>query len=138
MNTRERLETALNGGTPDVTPYAIYDFIIDRNDPEWQKLLEAGLGVSQHIPVTEYVEHGVENGLDAREDGGGDCDVNIGFPDDVPITNGRFSIVNWRPPFAPVRLTVIGAFSGNTVSGTLRAVTDFGDTCEGTWSASPR
>ena len=74
---------------------------------------------------------------DARETDGDDCDVNIGYPNDIPINNGRFS-VEWRPPFAPVTLILAGTFSGKTVSGTLRSVTDFGDTCQGNWSASRR
>ena len=103
--------------------------------PDQSKLMVAGSPCDEG---ESSVAIKIEN---ARTDDGDECDLNIRFPEDVPIIDGRFFIDDWRPPFeprAPVLLSVLGNFSGNTVSGNVRSESDFGDTCQGNWSASPR
>lgn len=80
--------------------------------------------------------------IDGLKDNSGDnCDINIGYEQDIPIVNGEFSVENWNPPFAPeiIRLTVKGTISGNSATGTLVEVNDFPEVCpQGTWTAVPR
>lgn len=67
---RERMLTALEGGTPDVTPLSIYDFFVD--DPKsdrWRPLFERGLGLSPHVGVVRYIEHGVTASSEERREG---------------------------------------------------------------------
>lgn len=97
MTTRENLEAALDGGTPEMTPYSFYSWM-DRGmlktglgaddpsvpnpediDPKTTDLLhlkplpelyEQGLGICHHVGLIERVEHGVENETTTKvEDG---------------------------------------------------------------------
>ena len=55
------METALSGGTPDITPLSIYSWMIDDlNAPQWRNLVERGLGLCEHCWVAKRIEHGVE------------------------------------------------------------------------------
>jgi hypothetical protein len=71
MTTKARLETALEGGIPDVTPFAIYlCFIDDLRSARWQRLLEQGLGVCEGVVTFRLEEHGVEDAFEERGEGG--------------------------------------------------------------------
>ena len=70
MTTRERMQIALTGGTPDITPYVIYPFMIDLADPRWQRLLDAGLGLAHFVYTVEEIEHGVTTETETRTEGG--------------------------------------------------------------------
>ena len=61
MTTRENLITALNGGTPEITPLSFYswmapDFLTD----EWKRLYDRGLGICHHCRIIDEVMHGVK------------------------------------------------------------------------------
>ncbi|MCK5738641.1 hypothetical protein KAH55_05645 [bacterium] len=71
MTTRERLEIALDGGTPDVTPYTFYSwmahdgFLQDR----WRRLYDMGFGICHHMHTYQHIEHGVESWTEEKKDG---------------------------------------------------------------------
>jgi hypothetical protein len=71
MTTRERIETALEGGTPDITPYSVYPFFIDDlSDDRWQRLLGMGLGLCESVVTWSEAAEGVEHeGIDEVRDG---------------------------------------------------------------------
>jgi hypothetical protein len=61
---RERLTTALEGGTPDRTPYSLYSWMMNRETEKgkaaWQQVLEQGLALCHHCSTVQHIEHGVE------------------------------------------------------------------------------
>lgn len=62
MNTRENLIAALNGRTPDRTPYSIYAWFFDHpkyNFDRWRQLFDQGLGLSRGCRTVRAKEHGV-------------------------------------------------------------------------------
>jgi hypothetical protein len=71
MTTKENMLTALNGGTPDTTPLSLYSWMMDdRNSDKWRRLLDAGLGVTEHSPTVKHIERGVEDTYEEKiEDG---------------------------------------------------------------------
>jgi len=79
MTIRENLITALDGGTPDVTPLSIYDWNMGAitaadlaarmHSEEWRRLLDLGLGVTSHCEIVEAIEHGVETVVEERREG---------------------------------------------------------------------
>ncbi len=74
MTARELLITALEGETPRRTPLAVYDWCMGAittdelsakmREPRWQSLIERGLAVRHHCPVTKAIEHGVESSVE--------------------------------------------------------------------------
>ena len=71
MTTRERLEIALEGGTPDRTPFITYlCFVDDLQSSRWQRLIEQGLGVCEGAVTFGLIEHGVEDESEERVEGG--------------------------------------------------------------------
>lgn len=73
--TRDNLITALNGGTPDITPLTFYswmaeDFLTD----EWKRLYDVGLGICHHCRIVEEVMHGVKE-TKRQETRGGETHV---------------------------------------------------------------
>jgi hypothetical protein len=79
MTTRNDLITVLEGGTPARTPLSIYDWNMGvteshalaakMKEPDWSRLLDAGLVVTHHCEILEAVEHGVENTIEESKDG---------------------------------------------------------------------
>jgi len=70
MTTRALLETALEGGTPDITPFITYlCFVDDLKSARWQRLIEKGLGVCEGAVTFRLVEHGVKNEFEERKEG---------------------------------------------------------------------
>jgi hypothetical protein len=70
MTTKEHLTTVLNGGTPEITPYAIYSWMMDdRNSDRWKRVIDMGLGTSEHCGVVGHIEHGVENSHEEKVEG---------------------------------------------------------------------
>ena len=70
MTVRERLITALNGETPDITPLSFYSWMDDDIwTDDWKKLYEKGLGICHHCEVIKFVEHGVEDSEEIRKEG---------------------------------------------------------------------
>ena len=63
MNTRERIETALSGGTPDRTPLAVYTYFTGdwTADDRWRRLIDMGLGLHHETGTVRVIEHGVED-----------------------------------------------------------------------------
>ncbi len=51
MTIRERIDAFWSGEKPDEIPYAIYAWLFDSvaDDPAWQPMMEAGLGVIRHM-----------------------------------------------------------------------------------------
>lgn len=69
---RELLTTFLEGGTPERTPYSIYQWFFE--DPRypieaWKPLLERGLGISTSCATVKRIEHGVTNYTDSWLEG---------------------------------------------------------------------
>lgn len=60
MTTRERLTTALDGGTPDITPFSIYSDWIDLHDDSWRRLIDEGLGAVAQLSTVRSMAHGLE------------------------------------------------------------------------------
>ena len=60
---RERLATALEGGTPDITPYSIYSWMMNRETEQgkaaWQDVLDRGLALCHHCSPIGHAQHGV-------------------------------------------------------------------------------
>ena len=94
MSLRTDIECALDGGTPERTPLTVCDWLlfhqqkIDiREDhvtellrvclqaPEWQRLLDRGLGICHHVPVIRAIEHGVRTVRKTRHEGSARYDV---------------------------------------------------------------
>ena len=70
MTPREQITTALDGGTPDRTPLAIYDaFVDDPNSDPWRRLFDRGLGICVNCAVLKSVEHGVKDTSEVRTEG---------------------------------------------------------------------
>jgi hypothetical protein len=72
MTTRDNLIDALNGETPDQTPYSIYDWFFTHPRYEfddWRPLFDRGLGLCLHCSTARCVEHGVKNRVDTRTEG---------------------------------------------------------------------
>ncbi len=79
MNTRERIISVLEGVMPDVTPFLVYDGMMDgkwtglpQGDDlqPWRPFLDAGLGVMQHCNVFRKTEHGVTRRVETKQVGG--------------------------------------------------------------------
>ena len=79
MTPHESLIAALEGETPQRTPLAVYDwcmgaFTTDEvrrkmREPSWRQLIDRGLTVRHHCPVTEATEHGVESSVEEFRQG---------------------------------------------------------------------
>jgi hypothetical protein len=72
MTTRENLIAALNGETPDQTPYSIYDWFFTQpryEFDEWRPLFDRGLGLCLHCSTARRVERGVKNTVDCQTEG---------------------------------------------------------------------
>ena len=79
MTSRQNLQAVLEGGTPERTPFLVYDGLMDGqwnglpSGPDlepWRPLLDAGLGVMQHCNVFRKIEHGVKRSCEVRTTGG--------------------------------------------------------------------
>ncbi|NUP98577.1 MAG: hypothetical protein HUU35_01850 [Armatimonadetes bacterium] len=70
---RERLTTALEGGTPDITPYSIYSWMMNRETERaksaWRSVLDQGLALCHHCNVVRHIEHGVTHETREEKDG---------------------------------------------------------------------
>jgi len=83
MNPRERVITVLEGGTPDVTPYLVYDTLIIQNtrlsghdeSEAWESLFDKGLAVKQHCNIFQKIEHDVVRSHDKKMINGRTHDV---------------------------------------------------------------
>jgi len=62
MNIRERLKLFWAGERPDIIPYTIYqnEWRHTQNEPEWQPMFDAGLGVTWHVCPFREETKGVE------------------------------------------------------------------------------
>jgi hypothetical protein len=72
MTVRTDLITALDGGTPERTPFSIYEwyFTFPNYDfDDWRSLFEQGLGLSLECATFATVEHGVENTVEYEVEG---------------------------------------------------------------------
>lgn len=72
MTTRDNLITALNGGTPELTPLSFYSWMVpDFLTDEWKRLYDQGLGICHHCRVVNEVLHGVKETRteEKRDDG---------------------------------------------------------------------
>ncbi len=82
---KENLIEALEGRTPETTPYSVYDWNMGAitaeeleekmQDPEWKRLLDMGLGISHHCEILTAVEDGVKVSTEERYEG--DVTYNI-------------------------------------------------------------
>jgi hypothetical protein len=81
VTARSNLITALEKGTPERTPFSVYDWnmrgaitaadLANRmHEDAWKRLLDLGLGVTSHCEIIEAVEHGVEVIEEERQEGG--------------------------------------------------------------------
>ncbi len=70
MTTRALLETALDGGTPAITPFITYLCFVDAlHSPRWQRLIEQGLGICEGAVTFRLIEHGVIDEVEERIEG---------------------------------------------------------------------
>ncbi len=79
VTSRDLLTAALEGGTPSRTPLAIYDWCMGAitadqlrekmREPRWRRLIDRGLAVRCHCPVTRAIEHGVESSVKETRQG---------------------------------------------------------------------
>ena len=72
MNIHERLEAFWAGERPDRIPYTIYqnEWRHNQDDPAWQAMYEAGLGVTWHVAAYRSDIRDVEIVTDTEERGG--------------------------------------------------------------------
>jgi len=85
VTVRENLEAALNGETPETTPYSFYSWMVwgmkglgveDTRAPEalfaepLRRLYDRGLGMCHHVHSVAVVEHGVENSTEHTTENG--------------------------------------------------------------------
>ncbi|NLY01819.1 MAG: hypothetical protein GXY83_37515 [Rhodopirellula sp.] len=87
MNTRQLLIAALEGETPSRTPLAVYDWCMGaittdevKNkicQPAWQRLIQRGLTIRHHCPITSAIEHGVQHSVEELRQGNGMRRVEI-------------------------------------------------------------
>jgi hypothetical protein len=71
MSLKTQLEIALDGGTPDITPFITYlCFVDDLQSPRWQRLIARGLGICEGAVTFRLIEHGVKDEVTERVDGG--------------------------------------------------------------------
>ncbi len=79
VDTKERLNIALEGGTPDYTPLSFYSWMVA--DPQLKdfdklmsddlcKLYDRGLGICHHCQITRKIEHDVEEKLEIKKQDG--------------------------------------------------------------------
>jgi hypothetical protein len=70
---RERLTAALEGQTPDTTPYSIYSWMMDRESEKdkaaWAMVLDRGLALCHHCGTVTSIEHGVTDSVTEETDG---------------------------------------------------------------------
>ena len=78
MNTRENIITALNGGTPEITPLTFYSWMVTMDkkenehllfDDQWKRLYDMGLGIAHHVRVVKEVQHGVTDKTETTKQG---------------------------------------------------------------------
>lgn len=64
MSVHQDLTKALSGEAPERTPFSIYDWLLPEpgawQAPDWQALLDQGLGVTFHRETVRRVRHGLE------------------------------------------------------------------------------
>ena len=71
---RKNMTAVLEGGIPEMTPYFIYDWNMGvvtadalsakRQETDWRRLIDAGLGIVCHCEIIQAIEHGVETTVD--------------------------------------------------------------------------
>lgn len=72
MTTRKDLLAVLNGDTPELTPFSIYEWFFTHpkyDFNEWRPLFDQGLGLCLYCSNMALVEHGVENTVEHKVDG---------------------------------------------------------------------
>jgi hypothetical protein len=72
MTTRKDLIAVLNGDTPELTPFSIYEWFFTHpkyDFNEWRPLFDQGLGLCLYCSNMALVEHGVENTVEYKVDG---------------------------------------------------------------------
>jgi hypothetical protein len=70
LTTKERLYSALNGDTPDITPLSFYSWMEDDiMTDDWKRLYDMGLGICHHCEVIKFIEHGVEDSEEVKNEG---------------------------------------------------------------------
>lgn len=68
--TKQDIITALNGGTPSVTPYTFYSWMADDLfSDSWKRLYDLGLGICHHVKVIREIQHGVEEFVEEKKIG---------------------------------------------------------------------
>ena len=97
MTTRENLIAALEGKTPEVTPYSIYDFFFTSpkySIDEWRPLFDMGLGLCLHCSTVALKEHGVKQTVEYKLEG-----------------ERRYAITRKAAPVGPLELVTFNAIS---------------------------
>lgn len=74
MSVHHDLTLALNGETPEQTPFSMYDWLLPTPEawqlPEWQALLNLGMGITFHRETVKRVRHGLEVEEERRVENG--------------------------------------------------------------------
>ena len=79
MSQKQWLTDALDGNTPERTPYSLQSEILSSDDlmsDEWKALYDQGLALCHHVATVEHIEHGVESTREKRDDGGATVHVH--------------------------------------------------------------
>jgi len=70
---KEDLTAALEGATPERTPYSIYSWMMnretERGKPAWQDVIDRGLALCHHCSTVRHLEHGVTDDTAERKEG---------------------------------------------------------------------
>jgi hypothetical protein len=70
--TRQRLQAALNGETPDKTPLGIYSWMLGdlaKLPDDARQLVDRGLGLIAHVGVVQSIAHGTETTFEEKKEG---------------------------------------------------------------------
>jgi hypothetical protein len=73
VTIRSDLIKVLDGGTPERTPFSIYQWFFDHGDAvyaDWQPLFDRGLGRISFCRTVRHIERGVENEVEEWMEGG--------------------------------------------------------------------
>lgn len=74
MSVRSNLIQALEGETPQLTPFAMYEWLLPDHEtwqtPEWLTLLDQGMGLIFHRETVKRIRHGLEIEEQERDENG--------------------------------------------------------------------
>ena len=73
MSLRETIVDVLEGRSPAYTPLCVYDWLLGfvwkpwSPLPEWEPVIEHGLGILEHVRTVRQVQHGVKQSVEEKQ-----------------------------------------------------------------------